>query len=133
MKFLALLVLFAAVFAHDVAKQDNDVVEAIKCVLDKCDVILPEVVELCEAIRNKDYLKVISLCAKLYEEGKGVYDDCFKDVPELNFNWPAFGKCLLDNGASEIAELAEVVVASKSYYFFILLLLSHCQRLGQSS
>ena len=111
MKYIALLVLFAAVFAQ-VQEQKNEKtwVDVVKCVLDNTEVMAPEVINLIEAIRDKDYLKIISIVGKLYDEGKTMYEQCFKDTM-LAFNWPAFGKCLLNNGAAAIPALAEVVQA----------------------
>ena len=111
MKFIALVVLFAAVFACDPQiPNEKTWVDVVKCVLDKSDVILPEVVDLIEAIRDKDYLKVISIVAKLYDAGQSLYNECFAETM-LAFNWPVFGECLLRNGASEIPALIDVVKA----------------------
>ena len=116
MKFFAFVLLFAAVFSQHVSlrednKVDHDLIETIKCVLNLIDPLLYEGVDLVEAVRDKNWVKCIMLLCELYENGMNVYEECFKQDPVLGYNWPAFGKCLITEGAKHIAALQPIVDA----------------------
>ena len=68
--------------------QGEDVLEILKCLLDKSAPLVPEVVSLIEAIKEKDLIKIISIAQKLVEEGKAAYLECFEAEIELAFRFP---------------------------------------------
>ena len=63
-----------------------------------------------DAIKEKDWIKVAICAAKLVEEGRETFLECFKDGT-LKINWSKFGQCLLKNGAQAIPDLQEIVKA----------------------
>lgn len=111
MKFFALVLLFAVVFCSPLAKKENqDPIDIIKCVVEKVGPMTPDVVELLDAIKEKDWIKVAICAAKLVEEGRETFLECFKKEI-LQINWSKFGQCLLKNGAQAIPDLQEIVKA----------------------
>ncbi|MCQ2817440.1 MAG: hypothetical protein MJ252_09265 [archaeon] len=111
MRYFALIFLFAAVFCNRLAEQnEKSTADIIKCVIEKVGPMSQDVIELIEAVREKDWVKVALMAAKLVEEGRLAFLECFKDG-DLGIDWVQFGKCLLDHGAEAMDCLKEIVQA----------------------
>lgn len=109
MKFFAFVLLFAVATSQVAAPQSSEQMEIIKCIIDNSGFLSQDAVELIEAIKEKDYVKAIAIVSKLYEQGKDLYQTCFKNDQLLGYNWPAFGKCILREGAKKLAKLQPLV------------------------
>ena len=59
--------------------QSQDIIETLKCLVDKATPLVPEVLQLVEAIKAQDFITIISLAQKLYQEGQAAYVACFKN------------------------------------------------------
>ena len=112
MKFFPLVLLFVFAFSSPLVETESkDPIDIIICVIEKIGPITKDVVEILDAIKEKDWIKVAIISARLIEEGRLTFVECFQEEYFLNINWAAFGKCLLENGASSISELAAIVEA----------------------
>ena len=91
MKFAIIFALFAlSICTSPVATEELDlqtsgeIIDILKCLLDKSAPLIPEVVELIDAYKAKDLAKLVQIIQKLFNEGKEVYFDCFsQDIEKL--------------------------------------------------
>ena len=63
----------------EIELQSQDIIEALKCLVDKATPLVPEVLQLVEAIKAQDFITIISLAQKLYQEGQAAYLACFEN------------------------------------------------------
>ena len=84
MKFAIIFALFAlSTCTSPVSNEEFDlqttgeIIDILKCLLDKSVPLIPEVVQLIDAFKAKDLAKLVEIIQNLFKEGKEVYLDCF--------------------------------------------------------
>ena len=116
MRYIALLFLFAAVFAqtYDVKYEPNPVdpelIEKIKCVINNAEPLCKDIVDIVEAIENKDFFRAIKVILQLVEDGKKMIDTCFPKSTNAGFNFAKLLLCLMRH-ATKFKEIIEAIQA----------------------
>lgn len=82
--------------------QSQDIIEILKCFIDKAVPLAPEVVQLIEAIKKQDIITIISIAQKLYQAGQQAAVECIPQQYLLGLNQ----ECLM-NCAGTIIEKVE--------------------------
>ena len=74
----------------------NEIIDILKCLLDKATPIIPEISQFIEAYKAKDLAKLIEIIQKLSEEGKEAYLECIPhsvDTLGLKVNFRCLQNC----------------------------------------
>ena len=116
MRYIALLFLFAAVFAqtYDVKYEPNPVdpelLEKIKCVINNAEPLCKDIVDIVEAIENKDFFRAIKVILQLVEDGKKMIDTCFSKNEIYGLNFAKLLLCLMRH-ADRFKEIIDAIKA----------------------
>lgn len=90
MNKIIFLILFAAVFAIEqpekVPKENGDIIEIVKCVLQN-DLLINDVKLIFNLIKEGEFIQLFSALRKLYFDGKTVINQCMKQK-EINLEAP---------------------------------------------
>ena len=110
MKFAIIFALFAlSICTSPVSNEELDlqtsgeIIDVLKCLLDKSAPLIPEVVQLIDAYKAKNLVKIIEILQKLVKEGKEVYLECLpQDLEKLGISVDK--ACLKNCGITALAK-----------------------------
>lgn len=81
----------------------NEIIDILKCLLDKATPIIPEISQFIEAYKAKDLVKLIEIIQKLSEEGKEAYLECIPHSAD-NLGLKVNFKCLQGCGINFLSK-----------------------------
>ena len=102
MKAILIFALVAIAACNELpVEQDlqSNIIDTVKCFVEKSLPLLPQVTEIVAAIKEQDFMTVIMLGMGIYEDIKEMIDVCIPKEQILAINFEKFAECALSLGS----------------------------------
>ena len=116
MKAILIFALVAIAACNELpVEQDlqSNIIDTIKCFVEKSLPLLPQVTEIITAVKEQDFMTVIMLGMGMYEEIKEMIDVCIPKEKMLAANYSAFIDCASSLGGA-VGDVFQLILAIKS-------------------
>ena len=91
----------------------SNIVDTIKCFVEKALPLLPQVTEIITALKEQDFMTVMMIGMAMYEDIKEMIDVCIPKEKMLAVNYSAFASCAASVGGA-VGVVAQLVSAISS-------------------
>ena len=112
MKAVLLFALVAIAACNELpVEQDlqSNIVDTIKCFVEKALPLLPQVTEIINAVKEQDFMTVVMLGMAMYEDIKEMIAACIPKEQILTIQWDKFASCAQNIGSLSGAVLEFVI------------------------
>ena len=116
MKAILIFALVAIAACSEVpVEQDlqSNIVDTIKCFVEKALPLLPQVTEIITALKEQDFMTIMMIGMAMYEDIKEMIDVCIPKEQILAVNYSAFVNCALSIGGA-VGVVAKLIAAISS-------------------
>ena len=126
MKVILLFALVAIAACNELpVEQDlqSNIVDTIKCFVEKALPLLPQVTEIINAVKEQDFMTVVMLGMAMYEDIKEMIAACIPKEQILTISYTAFADCADSIGGATgvVRDLINLIRRKKFFeaFFFI--------------